>query len=54
MTGKKPVSVKLARPIPVLILYNSVYVEENGEVHFFRDIYGQDALLEEALASGRH
>jgi murein L,D-transpeptidase YcbB/YkuD len=22
---------------------------ENGEVHFFRDIYGQDAVLEQAF-----
>ena len=24
---------------------------EDGEVHFFRDIYGQDAALEQALAN---
>jgi murein L,D-transpeptidase YcbB/YkuD len=54
MSGQKPVSVKLTAPIPVLILYGTVFVEENGEVHFFRDIYGHDATLEKALASHRH
>jgi murein L,D-transpeptidase YcbB/YkuD len=29
-------------------------VMENGEVHFFRDIYGQDALLEKALLTRSH
>jgi len=38
----------------VLILYGTAFVEENGEVHFFRDIYGHDATLEKALAAARH
>jgi len=37
----------------VLILYGTAFVEENGEVHFFRDIYGHDATLEKALAASR-
>jgi murein L,D-transpeptidase YcbB/YkuD len=53
MRGKKPVSVKVTIPIPVLILYGTAFVEENGEVHFFRDIYGHDETLEKALAA-RH
>jgi murein L,D-transpeptidase YcbB/YkuD len=54
MRGKKPVSVKVTIPIPVLILYGTAFVEENGEVHFFRDIYGHDETLEKALAAARH
>jgi murein L,D-transpeptidase YcbB/YkuD len=54
MRGKKPTSVRVTTPIPVLILYGTVFVEENGEVHFFRDIYGHDATLEKALAARRH
>jgi L,D-transpeptidase YcbB len=49
MTGQNALSVRIARPIPVLILYNTAMVEENGDVHFFDDIYGQDAALDKAL-----
>jgi murein L,D-transpeptidase YcbB/YkuD len=44
--------VKLAKPIPVLVLYLTAVPEENGEVRFVEDIYGQDAKLERALESG--
>lgn len=54
MRAKKPTSVRVTAPIPVLILYGTVFVEDNGEVHFFQDIYGHDATLEKALAARRH
>jgi murein L,D-transpeptidase YcbB/YkuD len=54
MSGKQSISVRLSAPIPVLILYGTVFVEENGEVHFFQDIYGHDATLKKVLAAGRH
>jgi len=44
--------VNLAHPIPVLILYGTVIVLEDGVVHFYDDIYGHDAALEKALATG--
>jgi murein L,D-transpeptidase YcbB/YkuD len=50
--GPNNVQVNLASPIPVLIAYQTAVVEENGEIHFFRDIYGHDATLEEELAKG--
>jgi murein L,D-transpeptidase YcbB/YkuD len=46
--------VDLERPIPVLIVYGTAVVMEDGEVHLFRDIYGQDAALEQALLSRSH
>lgn len=46
---EEPVQVKLSKPIPVLILYATAYVEENGDVGFFDDIYGYDKDLERAL-----
>lgn len=49
MNGDKTVQVSLDRPIPVLILYSTAVVMEDGEVHFFDDIYGLDASLERAL-----
>jgi murein L,D-transpeptidase YcbB/YkuD len=50
--GRNNVQVNLASPIPVLIAYETAVVEENGDVHFFHDIYGHDATLEEDLAKG--
>jgi L,D-transpeptidase YcbB len=48
---EKTIRVTLERPIPVLIVYGTAVVMENGEIHFFDDIYGQDAVLERALAA---
>ena len=53
MKGKNAVSVQLEAPIPVLILYGTVFVEEDGTVRFFKDIYGNDAILEKALSASR-
>jgi murein L,D-transpeptidase YcbB/YkuD len=44
--------VNLAHPIPVLIVYGTAVVTEDGIVHFYDDIYGHDATLEKALAKG--
>ena len=53
MQGTKDnVQVNLARSIPVLILYATAIVDENGAIHFFDDIYGYDAELEKVLAKG--
>jgi murein L,D-transpeptidase YcbB/YkuD len=52
MDDDEPLQVNLPRAVPVLILYGTASVEENGEVHFFADVYGHDAQLERALAGG--
>jgi murein L,D-transpeptidase YcbB/YkuD len=44
--------VKLAQPVPVVILYTTAVARPNGEVHFFEDIYGHDARLMTALETG--
>ncbi len=49
--GDETFRVDLERPVPVLIVYGTAVVMEDGEVHFFRDIYGQDAALEQSLLS---
>jgi len=46
------VQVNLARSIPVLILYATAVIDEDGTTHFFDDIYGLDADLAKALAKG--
>ena len=50
MQGTESTSVKLKHPIPVRTIYVTAVVAENGEVHFFEDIYGLDAALEQELA----
>jgi len=50
--GSNDVTVKLARSIPVFIIYGTALAYENGEVHFWKDLYGHDADLAQALAKG--
>jgi murein L,D-transpeptidase YcbB/YkuD len=50
MQGTESISVKLTSPIPVMTIYVTAVVAENGEVHFFEDLYGKDAALEQELA----
>jgi len=53
MNGSKDnLQVSLAKPIPVLILYGTAVVDEQGIVHFFDDLYGHDASLAKVLAKG--
>ena len=46
------VTVILEKPIPVLILYGTVVVDEKNIVFFFDDVYGYDKQLDEALRKG--
>jgi len=41
--------VRLPEPIPVHVLYWTAWVDEDGVVHFRKDIYERDKTLEEAL-----
>lgn len=50
--GRDNFTVNLTVPIPILIVYATAVVQQDAEVFFFRDIYGHDAVLEEALAKG--
>jgi murein L,D-transpeptidase YcbB/YkuD len=52
LNGSPNQQVNLARPIPVLIVYATVIVTEDGAVHFYDDIYGHDAALEKVLDKG--
>jgi L,D-transpeptidase YcbB len=51
--GPDNVKVNLPSPVPVLIVYDTVAVSEDGQVQFFPDLYGHDSVLEEELANGR-
>lgn len=48
MASGKSTTLRLARPIPVVIAYATVIVR-NQKVYFFDDIYGNDKLLDAAL-----
>jgi L,D-transpeptidase YcbB len=50
--GRDNLRVNITPPIPVLIFYMTVVVEENGDVHFFHDIYDHDRTLKLELAHG--
>jgi L,D-transpeptidase YcbB len=51
MNAEESLTVTLPKSIPVLIVYGTALAMENGEVHFFNDIYKYDAQLEKALAA---
>ena len=50
MNGDQTLRVTLKEPIPVLILYSTAGVMEDGEVRFYEDIYKHDQALERALS----
>lgn len=49
MEGRKSSTIKVVDPVTVVLAYSTV-VTKNGQVYFYNDIYGQDALLAKALA----
>jgi murein L,D-transpeptidase YcbB/YkuD len=51
-SGQDDLRVNLTKPLPVLIVYMTAAVRKNGDVYFYRDIYGYDAELQDALAKG--
>jgi len=52
MDGETTQQVNLAHPIPILIVYGTAIVPEDGLVYFFDDIYKHDAELEKVLEKG--
>jgi murein L,D-transpeptidase YcbB/YkuD len=49
MQGDTRQRVNLSRPVPVYILYWTARAREDGTAQFYRDIYGYDNKLSEAL-----
>jgi len=52
MNGDASISVRLATPIPVFVVYATVVADDDGTTRFFADLYGQDAKLSKLLAAG--
>lgn len=50
--GGVPSVVPLSVPVPVYLLYLTVWVGEDGAVHFSRDVYGEDELVTMCLPDG--
>jgi murein L,D-transpeptidase YcbB/YkuD len=50
--GQDDLRVNLTKPLPVLIVYMTAAVRDNGDVYFYRDVYGYDVELQDALAKG--
>ena len=48
----RPVTARLASPVPVLLIYQTAVVD-SGALHFLPDLYGQDAVLQRALQQPR-
>ncbi|MFM9435321.1 L,D-transpeptidase YcbB [Janthinobacterium sp. CG_23.3] len=51
MGSGKSHTIRLQRPLPVVIAYGTVIAKNDGKVYFFNDIYGNDKLLDTALKS---
>ena len=52
-SGEDNKTVGLKKPLPIVIFYLTANVEEDGDIHFFDDIYNYDKQLEDVLAKGR-
>jgi murein L,D-transpeptidase YcbB/YkuD len=44
--------LKLGEPVPVYIVYFTAWRNDDGTVHFRKDIYGRDETLKRRLAGG--
>jgi len=44
--------VNLKTPLPIMIFYLTGIAAEDGQTHFFDDLYGYDQQLQQVLAKG--
>jgi len=51
MQAQKMQRVVLNQPVPVLFFYTTAFFDQQNQLVFYPDIYGQDAILLEALKS---
>ena len=51
LNGPDNVRVNLSKPVPVRIFYTTATALQHGHMHFYRDIYGYDAELRDALSN---
>jgi murein L,D-transpeptidase YcbB/YkuD len=53
MQGSETIAVTLKRPVQLVTTYVTAVTLENGEVHFFDDIYREDESFDKELADAR-
>ena len=41
--------VRLEKPVPIHVVYLTVYIGPDNSIYFNKDVYGRDDLLEKAL-----
>ena len=51
-TGPDNHTVSLKTPLPIVIFYLTAIVDEDGQAHFFDDIYGYDAEMQTVFSKG--
>jgi murein L,D-transpeptidase YcbB/YkuD len=51
-TGPDNHTVSLKTPLPIVIFYLTAIVDEDGQAHFFDDIYGYDASMQIVFSKG--
>ncbi len=51
IAGRKTRSVFLSQPLPVLLLYWTAEIGEDGQIHFYNDVYERDQKILTALDS---
>jgi murein L,D-transpeptidase YcbB/YkuD len=51
-SGPDNKTVSLKTPLPIVIFYLTAIVDEEGQTHFFDDIYGYDAEMQKVFAKG--
>ncbi len=49
MQGGMRETVRLGKPVPVILFYTTVMADPDGAIHFLPDLYGYDAILDAAL-----
>jgi murein L,D-transpeptidase YcbB/YkuD len=45
-------TISLKTPLPIVIFYATAWVEEDGDIHFFDDIYKYDEEMQKVLVKG--
>jgi murein L,D-transpeptidase YcbB/YkuD len=51
-TGPDNRTVSLKNPLPIVIFYLTAIVDEDGQAHFFDDIYGYDQEMQKVFSKG--
>jgi L,D-transpeptidase YcbB len=51
-TGPDNKTVSLKTPLPIVIFYLTAIVDEDGQTHFYDDIYGYDADMQKVFGNG--